>query len=74
MDENEVIAQVLWFNEAKGFGIVRAENVVLDDIRVYTSTIEDIEDGLFRDMLVKVKYKKDLIGLVAIELTLIESD
>lgn len=60
-----VLARVLWFNDAKGYGLVRAENVDLEDIRVDAGILEGFESGLLRDMLVNVTYIEDLTGLVA---------
>jgi len=63
--EYVVKARVLWFNEAKGYGLVRVDDADLDDIRVDANLLDGIEGGLLRDMRVEVTYVEELTGWVA---------
>lgn len=72
MEKKELVlpARVLWFNEAKGYGLVRAENLDFDDIRVDANILEGIEVELLREMRVEVTCVEGLAGWVAKKLLL----
>lgn len=69
--EYVLLARVLWFNEAKGYGLVRAENLDFDDIRVDANILDGINVELLRDMHVEVTCIEGLAGWVAKKLTLV---
>lgn len=71
MSENRIRARVLWFNDAKGYGLVRTEDVLLDDIRVDAAVLDETQE-LPRDMLVDIVYKETLTGLVVEKLWIVD--
>lgn len=66
-------AEVLWFNEAKGYGLARPESLELDDIKIKKSSLTAEGVVLMRGDRVEVVFKQDLEGLVAEEVKVIES-
>lgn len=65
MDTVPLQAKVLWFNDAKGYGLARAEDIDMDDIRVDASLVEDRQQLLLRGTLIEVTVQETLTGLVA---------
>jgi cold shock CspA family protein len=65
METTTVRAVVLWFNDAKGYGLVRAEDVDLDDITVEAAVVENRQHLLIRGALIEVTVQEALTGLAA---------
>jgi hypothetical protein len=63
----QVIAEILWFNAAKGYGWARPDDFSLEDIKFETSTV-DKPEVLGRDLRgykAEVTFREGPIGLVA---------
>ncbi len=73
MDTTYFKAEVLWFNEAKGYGLVRAINRLMDDIRIDASLVENQSHLLLRGTLLQVSVKETLTGLVADSISFLDS-
>ena len=65
MDTLLIQARVLWFNEAKGYGLVRAVDRLMDDIRIDANVVENQQHLLLEGTLIQVSIKETLVGLVA---------
>jgi cold shock CspA family protein len=66
-------AKVLWFNEAKGYGLVQAEDPEIEDIRVELSSLTDKKTIPARGDKVEVVFKEEPIGLVAEQVSIVAS-
>jgi hypothetical protein len=65
MDTLLIQAKVLWFNEAKGYGLVRAVDRLMDDIRVDANIVENQQHLLLEVTLIEASVKETLAGLMA---------
>lgn len=68
-----VKAKVVWFNEAKGYGLAQADDPDIEDIKIELSSLTNTKTVPARGDRVEVTFKEEPIGLVAEKVTLVES-